>query len=860
MFKRKDIIIIFILIVSIEVIILCIYNSKVEKGKIINEEENKNNLQYKNDSEEAEASIPNSKVFKTDMEYILQYKGGELEPEWEWVKNISIVYTWVDGNDIDFLDIKSKYNGGFREYNSRDRSADELRYSIRSLTEYLPWHNGTLYILTNSQIPKWLDTSNPRVKLVFHKDVFPEHITPTYDSSTIELYLDKIPGITERFIYFNDDFFVNNYIHPAYFFTSKTFYPKIYRKDEAKLKRSYIDKVIQLNDIHKMFQASKFFTNEIIKEYFDKKFVYLNGCHSGYVFYRDLFEPFRQLFKEELKMVCADRFRSPYKLHFLYLYHTYLQYATREDDFPNKLGGNGKAKEFKGYTLPANRTIKKYSVEIVPPEIAKKKIIEYAQISDDSRSNKNFFKFFRNNKNILVYNFNDSYEKEKALYEFMEYMITRYPKPSEFEKKEYIELEEAILPKINESNILISTEIVKSTESIFNKVYYALHFRDTAEKYKMNILKEYVNKMEELAGPKKQFSDREVEEVDLLLKYKSDFSLLSTWKWDYNFSFVYIFENANANNNPSINELKYSLRSLEYNLPWFSGDIFIVTQKKVNDEFAWLNLSNSNIHVINQDQIIPKEAAQTQNVHIIEMYLDKIPGISERFVYLKNNHYFINYTHPQFFFSKEFYPKYNLKDALTDSEIKIERKNNKAFFNTYDAIVDFFGKTYVTKYRHFKDAPFPFYRDLFEPSRKLYENYVNETLTHTHPTTTDLLPLYMVTTYNIYGTDQPYYPKYVTGYGKIRDAEIPKLNKKRTIDYYGFDITSPYISNRTMILDISFNNDSDNNRILINKIKNSKKLFFSFKIEDQKSLTATNISYLQDFMDSLYKEKSSFEL
>jgi len=118
----------------------------------------------------------------------------------------------------------------------------------------------------------------------------------------------------------------------------------------------------------------------------------------------------------------------------------------------------------------------------------------------------------------------------------------------------------------------------------------------------------------------------------------------------------------------------------------------------------------------------------------------------------------------------------------------------------------------------------------------------------------------MVTTYNIYGTDQPYYPKYVTGYGKIRDAEIPKLNKKRTIDYYGFDITSPYISNRTMILDISFNNDSDNNRILINKIKNSKKLFFSFKIEDQKSLTATNISYLQDFMDSLYKEKSSFEL
>jgi len=203
---------------------------------------------------------------------------------------------------------KSKYNGGFRKSDSRDRSADELRYSIRSLIEYLPWHSRTLYILTNNQIPKWLDTTYPRIQMVFHKDIFPEHITPTYDSSTIELFLDKIPGLTECFIYFNDDFFANNYIHPAYFFTSKTFYPKVYRSDRS-------------------------------------------------------------------------RFRSPYKLHFLYLYHTFLQYATRDEDFPNKFGGNRKAREFKGYTLPANRTIEKYSVEIVPPKIIKS-FIKYAQDSD----------------------------------------------------------------------------------------------------------------------------------------------------------------------------------------------------------------------------------------------------------------------------------------------------------------------------------------------------------------------------------------------------------------------------------------------------------------------------------------------
>jgi len=61
---------------------------------------------------------------KDDLSYILNYKGGIIEPEWQWVKNISIVYTWVDGSDINFQDLKSKYNGGIKNDNNRDRSVD----------------------------------------------------------------------------------------------------------------------------------------------------------------------------------------------------------------------------------------------------------------------------------------------------------------------------------------------------------------------------------------------------------------------------------------------------------------------------------------------------------------------------------------------------------------------------------------------------------------------------------------------------------------------------------------------------------------------------------------------------------------
>jgi len=780
-----------------------------------------------------------------DNELIFNYKGGEIEPEWEWVKTISIVYTWVDGNDVDFLDIKSKYNGGKREYNSRDRSADELRYSIRSITKYLPWYNGTIFILTNNQIPKWLNTTNPRVQVVFHKDIFPEHVTPTYDSSTIELYLDKIPGLTERFIYFNDDFFINNYIHPAFFFTSDDFFIKVYRRHKAHIEKDRIAKIIETNDIHDMFQASKYFTNEIIQEYFDKNFVYLNACHIGYVFYRDLFEPFRQIFKEEVKFLSADRFRSPFKPHFLYLYHTFVHYSTLHEDFPKKLGGDGRIKEFEGLiTLPENRTIEKYSALIVTDETIDT-FFKFGKINDDSRSNNAYFKLFKTNPNILVYNLNDVYTKEQSLYEFTKYMITRYPDPSEFEKKVYIQTEQAILPIIDDTDVL-STEVVDSVAENIN-MKYADKFKEMIEQYKLDIVKDYIELKDSLSGPRKQFSRREIKEADALLKYSGKL-INRTWGWAQKMSFVYILENASYPKSVMLNKLKISIRSLDQYLPWFNGDLFIVTQKEVTNELSWLDTNNYRMHIITQDQIIPKEVAHTQNIHIIEMYLDKIPGISERFVYLKDNHYFVNYTHPRFFFNKEFYPKYNFKNALNETEISNEKENNKVFFNTYDVIRDYFGYNYVTTYRYLKDAPYPFYRDLFEPCRKLYEEPLNEMLIHTNSTDIDILPLHLISTYNIYGTEQPYYPEYVAGYGKVREADSPYLNEKRTIDYYGFDITSPYISDYTMMLEIP-NNDIFN---ITNELSQTKKLFISLEIKNEK-----DIDYL---METLYPNKSSFEI
>ena len=374
---------------------------------------------------------------KIDLNYIINYKGGSLEPEWDWVKNVSFVYTWVDGSDLDLANTKSKYNGGQKDVNSRDRSADELRYSIRSLKKYLPWFNGTIYIVTNDQIPKWLNISNNKVKIISHKQIIPKYINPTFDSSTIECFLDKIPGISEIFLYINDDFFFNNYVHPALFFSSKNFYPKIFRSNIETINKTKVDKFIKDNEIHHIYGASVYFTYQIIRKYFDNNFTYYHMAHNAYVCYRSLFEPFRLYFKEELKVVYTFRFRCPYKPVTIYLYQMLLLYLNNKLSINTTKQYENKLIEFRKKIWNSNNLLMNYSFVIIPEELTNL-FIKFSSINDKSQSNYLHFNYFLNNKNILIYNINDKYSCNKSLYEFTEYMITRYPESTEFEKDNYI--------------------------------------------------------------------------------------------------------------------------------------------------------------------------------------------------------------------------------------------------------------------------------------------------------------------------------------------------------------------------------------------------------------------------------------
>ncbi|MFZ4180635.1 stealth family protein, partial [Streptomyces pseudogriseolus] len=137
---------------------------------------------------------------------------------------IDVVYTWVDGQDPELRAKRQKYRGdgdagiAAREVGeSRYTSHDELKYSLRSLEMYAGFIRH-IYIVTDGQKPEWLDADAPGITVVDHKDIFPEGVLPVFNSHAIETRLHHIPGLSDHYLYFNDDVFVGRSVTPQHFF------------------------------------------------------------------------------------------------------------------------------------------------------------------------------------------------------------------------------------------------------------------------------------------------------------------------------------------------------------------------------------------------------------------------------------------------------------------------------------------------------------------------------------------------------------------------------------------------------------------------------------------------------------------
>lgn len=239
---------------------------------------------------------------------------------------IDFVITWVDGTDKDWLQEREKYSSNIYMDDSivRYRDLGTLKYLLRSIEKFAPWVR-KIFLVTNGQVPEWLSLNNPKLKLIKHSDFIPEEYLPTFNPQTIEWHLHKIEGLSENFVYFNDDVILTDYVQPTDFFENglpkDTFGLGLVRPAEL-FSRIAFNNICILNkhfDFRKTIKKnrSKFFRLKYGHRLFKSLILSKHKCFQG------MYDPhitlafkktyFELLWKTEQQLIedtCKNKFRS----------------------------------------------------------------------------------------------------------------------------------------------------------------------------------------------------------------------------------------------------------------------------------------------------------------------------------------------------------------------------------------------------------------------------------------------------------------------------------------------------------------------------------------------------------------------
>jgi hypothetical protein len=142
---------------------------------------------------------------------------------------VDLVYTWVDDAWPGYMDMLRAHARSAHDTNpNRTRDNLELlRYSLRSVAQHAPWIRHVHILTCRPQIPRWLDTGHPALRITHHDEIMDAAMLPTFNSFAIISHLHKLPGLTDRFIYMEDDMLLGAPVTPDDF-TDETGRIRIY--------------------------------------------------------------------------------------------------------------------------------------------------------------------------------------------------------------------------------------------------------------------------------------------------------------------------------------------------------------------------------------------------------------------------------------------------------------------------------------------------------------------------------------------------------------------------------------------------------------------------------------------------------
>jgi hypothetical protein len=225
------------------------------------------------------------------------------------IDKIDIIFTWVDYKDKEWTKKKNqdaiKCNNNVMHNNNRyNSSLNEIKYAVRSIEKYFKNKYRNIYFVTNTGgLPSFL---KPFANLIpIHYETLVG--TTCYNSCTIESYLHKIPGLSEYYIYFNDDMILNKKLHINNFITSDgklIWYSESNKIINTVNKYPFISKIYNFKDGGCNLARQK--TYKILKLDRTPRPI----AHSPRIFKKSLVEIFSNKFSKQINDQMHRKFRS----------------------------------------------------------------------------------------------------------------------------------------------------------------------------------------------------------------------------------------------------------------------------------------------------------------------------------------------------------------------------------------------------------------------------------------------------------------------------------------------------------------------------------------------------------------------
>ena len=185
------------------------------------------------------------------------------------MNKIDFVVMWVDGGDPIWQAKKAEYSKSVDTSKNSMNSVKAYRdwgtfkYWFRGVEKYAPWVN-KVYLVTDQQKPSWLNIASEKLVLVDHSDILRKDYLPVFSANPIESNIHRIPGLSEHFVFFNDDVYLTAPVEPTDFF-SEDGLPKYNTALSPIIPERYGTGHFQVNDM------------EIVTSYFSRDEILKNG-------------------------------------------------------------------------------------------------------------------------------------------------------------------------------------------------------------------------------------------------------------------------------------------------------------------------------------------------------------------------------------------------------------------------------------------------------------------------------------------------------------------------------------------------------------------------------------------------------